>query len=245
MQEIASIAQSWRSWTGAHGGMLGGLVLDHAGRQVPGTPVRALHLTFLTAVRAPTVQVGTTLVKAGRTASVVTAQLTADDRVSVLGTATFGAATPGPSSPAPTPPEVPPAEVAAAVEFPAHLVPFAAHLDIRPVGALPLGGGSEPELVAWARVHEPPKRPESAAVVLLDALAPGLYATRTEPVPVPTVELSAHFTDAAADFDATGWSLLRIRTEHAGAGWCVDASEVWTASGALVATGRQARRVIT
>ncbi|OLR90547.1 thioesterase family protein [Actinokineospora bangkokensis] len=244
MPDTDAIPASWRSWTGAHGGLLGGLLLDHAGRRVPGAAARALHLTYLSSVRAPEVLVETTLVKAGRSASVVTAQLIAEDRVSVLATGTFGPSVSGPGLPGPTAPRVPAPDDVSGVEFPGHLVPFAEHLEIRPVGRLPLSGGDDPELVGWARMPAPPPRPESAAVIMLDALAPGLYAIREDPVPVPTVELAVHFGDAAADYDAREWALLRIRTEHAGGGWCVDASEVWDARGHLIATGRQARRVI-
>jgi acyl-CoA thioesterase len=61
---------------------------------------------------------------------------------------------------------------------------------------------------------------------------------------VPTVELTVHFTDVVDD-DAPleGWVLVRSRTEHAGSGWAVDDSAVWTGDGRLLALARQARAV--
>ncbi|MCG8918990.1 thioesterase family protein [Actinokineospora sp. PR83] len=242
--EADAIAPSWRSWTGAHGGLLAGLVLDHAGRRVPGLAARSLHVSYLSSVRTDTVRVATRLVKAGRSSSTATAELTAEDRVAVLATATFGRSTTGPVLPGPPPPSAPGPDDVPGFDFPGHLVPFAEHLEVRPVGAVPLGGGEVAELVGWARMFDPPARPESAAALLLDALAPGLYAVRTSAVPVPTVDLAVHFAEGAPGFDAREWSLLRIRTEHAAGGWCVDASEVWSRGGELIATGRQARRVV-
>ncbi|GLZ43265.1 thioesterase family protein [Actinokineospora sp. NBRC 105648] len=242
---VERIDASWRSWTGAHGGLLAGIVLDHAGRQVPGLPARALHASFLNAVRTEEVQVATELAKTGRTSSTVLGRLHAEGRTTVLSTATFGTAATGPSTPAATRPAVPTPDELDPFTLPVDLVPFAQHLEFRPVGPLPLMGGDVPELVAWVRMTTPPTRPEAAATVLLDVLPPALYAVRTAPVPIPTVELAVHFTEAAHDFDATDWALARIRTEHADAGWCVDASEVWRRDGHLIATARQTRRVLT
>lgn len=38
-------------------------------------------------------------------------------------------------------------------------------------------------------------------------------------------------------------ALVRIRTEHAGSGWVIDDSTIWSASGRLLALARQARAV--
>ncbi|NEC48200.1 thioesterase family protein, partial [Actinospica acidiphila] len=60
---------------------------------------------------------------------------------------------------------------------------------------------------------------------------------------VPTAEMTVHFTDALDDGPAHGWSLVRIRTDHAGGGWAVDDSAVWTADRRLLAAARQTRVV--
>ena len=73
------------------------------------------------------------------------------------------------------------------------VVPFAPHVDIRPLGDQRLlSGGSLPELRAWIRLTEPHPYSPALAAVLLDALFPSLYAVQSEPVPVPTAEITAH-----------------------------------------------------
>lgn len=80
-------------------------------------------------------------------------------------------------------------------------------------------------------------------MVLADALPPALFALWTVPRPVPTAELTVHFTDALDAAPAEGWALVRIRTEHAGSGWAIDDSTIWSSSGRLLALARQARAV--
>ncbi|MFD8522320.1 hypothetical protein ACFV2D_20240 [Streptomyces capillispiralis] len=60
---------------------------------------------------------------------------------------------------------------------------------------------------------------------------------------MPTAEPSTHFTDALDDGAPRGWALVRIRTEHAGGGWAVDDSAVWSSGLRLPASGRRARVV--
>ncbi|CAM5712784.1 putative protein OS=Streptomyces albaduncus OX=68172 GN=FHS32_001851 PE=4 SV=1 [Streptomyces griseoloalbus] len=55
--------------------------------------------------------------------------------------------------------------------------------------------------------------------------------------------MTVHFTDALDDGPAHGGSLVRIRTDHAGGGWALDDSAVWSAEGRLLAAARQARVV--
>ncbi|GAA2964940.1 acyl-CoA thioesterase [Actinokineospora diospyrosa] len=244
LADVERVDESWRSWTGAHGGLLAGIALEHAGRRVSGLPARALHVSFLAAVRSDEVRVSADLIKAGRSSSTVTARLEAGEKLALLATATFGGGDAGPQSPALPLSDIPDVEDLEPFTLPPGLVPFAQHIEFRPVGGVPLSGGDSPVLTSWVRLVNPPARPESAATVLLDVLAPALYATRTTPVPIPTVELAVHFTEAAHTFNAGEWAFARIHTEHASAGWCVDGSEVWNRNGDLVATGRQTRRIL-
>jgi hypothetical protein len=63
--------------------------------------------------------------------------------------------------------------------------------------------------------------------------------------PVPSVDLTVHLTDALDDGPCREWALVRIRTEHAGAGWAIDDSAVRVEDGRLLAVARQARRVVS
>jgi acyl-CoA thioesterase len=234
---------TWRSWDGAHGGYLAGLLLGRAREHAPSLPLRALHVNFLAPVRDSAPQLSSDLVRAGRSTTTVRAAIASNGREALTGVAVFGGGAGGAVLHAATAPVVPGPDDCA--EFDGMIVPFAQHLEIRPAdGRLPLSGGTEPRLTAWLRLRDAPADPTRTALVLLDALPPALYAIRTEPVPIPTVELTAHFTAAVDDFDVRGWALCSIHTEHAADGWCVDSSTLWDASGRLLATARQARRIL-
>jgi acyl-CoA thioesterase len=126
--------------------------------------------------------------------------------------------------------------------LPAELVPFSQHLHVRPAtAALPLGGGDDPELVAWVRLVEDVPLDAAALTLLVDAMPPALYGATSTPVAVPTVELSVSFPESPM---AHGWVLIRIATRTASGGWCVDDSEVWDLEGRLLAQARQTRRVL-
>nr|WP_249927934.1 acyl-CoA thioesterase domain-containing protein [Streptomyces flaveus] len=103
--------------------------------------------------------------------------------------------------------------------------------------------GERAELLAWIRFAD--RRPLDARtlVVLADALPPALFALWTVPRPVPTAELTVHFTDAVDARPASEWALVRIRTEHAGSGWAIENSALWSTDGRLLALARQARAV--
>ncbi|MEV5478523.1 hypothetical protein ACWDWS_43380 [Streptomyces sp. NPDC003328] len=101
--------------------------------------------------------------------------------------------------------------------------------------------GPRAELLAWLGFTD--RRPLDAGtlVVLADALPPGLFAVWTVPRPVPTAELTVHFTDALDAAPVEDRVLVRIRTEYAGGGWAVEDSALWSTTGRLLALARQAR----
>ncbi|MET8893245.1 hypothetical protein [Streptomyces albogriseolus] len=90
-------------------------------------------------------------------------------------------------------------------------------MEIRPATAdLPPAGGPRAVLVAWVRFRDDRAVDAAAVATLADVLPPALYALWNTPRPVPTAEMTVHFADALDDGAAHGWSLVRIRTEHAG-----------------------------
>jgi hypothetical protein len=71
------------------------------------------------------------------------------------------------------------------------MVPFAQHVEIRRIGPGPFEGGDRAELLAWVRwVDRDAPVDAVSLVILVDALAPALYAVATNPVPIPTVDLT-------------------------------------------------------
>ncbi|PIB07674.1 hypothetical protein B1C81_19390 [Streptomyces sp. HG99] len=244
---MARIDPRWRSWAGAHGGHVAaatlGAVRDWGGAQEPG-PVRALTTHFLAPADATPLALSVTVPSAGRRASTRTFTGHQDGRPVLVGSAVFGPPRPGPSYDGKGAPDVPGPLDCPLLDLPVALSPFARQLEIRPATeSLPLAGGDRAELVAWVRFADDRPLDAGAVVTLADVLPPGLYASWRTPRPVPTAELTVHFSNALDDGAAHGWALVRIRTEQAGSGWAVDDSTVWAADGRLLAVARQARVV--
>ncbi|UYP17900.1 thioesterase family protein [Rhodococcus sp. Z13] len=133
----------------------------------------------------------------------------------------------------------------AVLDIPVDFVPFSQHLEIRPVDAArPFAGGAEPGFDVWIRLlPEPELTGAERAAILLDALPPGLFAVRTTPVPIPTMELTVHFAPAAHTSRGP-WYRLRHRTVWWTDDLCVDETELFTAEGDLAAQARQLRRIL-
>ncbi|MGV9654622.1 thioesterase family protein [Streptomyces sp. NPDC003554] len=243
----ARIAPSWRSWDGAQGGYVAALALgamreDLVRRAGEAAPVRTLGAHFLAPVDERPLRFTARTLREGRRTPMCTLTARQGGAQVPAGSAVFGWGGAGPAladppaAPAPAPEACPP------LTLPSDLAAFAAHLEIRPAsGARPLGGGPLAELLAWLRFTD--RRPLDAGtlVVLADALPPGLFAVWTVPRPVPTAELTVHFTDALDAAPVEDRVLVRIRTEYAGGGWTVEDSALWSTTGRLLALARQAR----
>ncbi|MFE1835239.1 acyl-CoA thioesterase [Streptomyces sviceus] len=206
--------------------------------------MRTLTTHFLApAAAGPLLVSGTAPVSGRRTAACVFSGHQ-DGLPAVVGSALFGSGRSGTSYDGQPAPDVPGPQDCRAVRLPGHLAPFARQVEIRPATSdLPLAGGDRAELPGWIRFADGRALDAGAVVTLTDVLPPALYAVRRSPRPVPSAELTVHFTDALDEGVGDGWTLVRIRTDRAGAGWAVDDSAVWAADGRLPALGRQSRVV--
>ncbi|MFD4180545.1 thioesterase family protein [Rhodococcus sp. NPDC058514] len=230
---------SWRGFGGIHGGLVVATLLHAAAVELDATPT-AVSAHLYAPVRPGDFRVDVDVEHAGRSASA---------RSSIAGSATAlvrlarspGTTTTWPPADAAAPPDP---ESLPALEIPVDFVPFSQYLDIRPINsARPFAGGEVPEFDVWIRLTaDIDFTPQESAAVLLDALPPGLYATRTTPEPIPTIEFSAHFPPGAP---ASRWYRLRHRTAWATEDLCVDESELRTATGELAGQARQLRRILS
>lgn len=238
----------WRSWEGAHGGHVAAVALRAVRERFAGgvRPVRTLTTHFLAPAAAGPLHVSGTAPAYGRRTAACVFSGHQDGEPVVVGSALFGSGRSGTAYDGQPAPDVPGPDDCRSVSLPGRLAPFARQLEIRPATAdLPLAGGDRAELLAWVRFLDGRPLDAEAVVTLTDVLPPALYAVWDAPRPVPSAELTVHFTDALDDGGSLpdGWTLVRIRTDHAGAGWAVDDSAVWAADGRLLALGRQSRVV--
>ncbi|MFJ2129729.1 acyl-CoA thioesterase [Streptomyces sp. NPDC087845] len=245
-EAVARIDPLWRSWAGAHGGHVAAAALiavrERAAGQ--GRPVRALTAHFLAPVDTRPLHLSLAGPRVGGRASTCLFTGHQGGAPVLAGSALFGSGRPGPSCDGRTFPQVPGPADCVPLDLSAGSVAFARQVEVRPATeALPLAGGESAELVAWVRFTDGRALDEAAVVTLTDVLPPALFACWRTPRPVPTAELTVHFTDTLDAGALAGWALVRIRTEQAGSGWVVDDSEVWSADGRLLALARQARVV--
>jgi acyl-CoA thioesterase len=247
LSRTVSIDRAWWSWGGVHGGHVTSLSLEAMAAAIGDLrPVRALSIAFLTAVDERPLVLEPAVERVGGSTSIASLRAVQGGGPVLLATATFGDVGPGPHYNGLPAPEVPKPGTCAPLPLPQGPVPFAQHLEIRPASeGKVLGGGDRAELIAWLRFADHRTVDAAGVTVLLDALAPGLYATMTVPVPLPVIQLTIEFAEALVGEPVDGWVLVRIRTDHAGGGWATDDCTAWSEDGRLLAQARQARRVLT
>jgi len=239
-----TFAEIGRSWSGVHGGVVVGALVDAAAASsglIPATVTAHLHA----AVAPGAATVTTTPLASGRSLRSASALLEQDGVRRASASVVLTVPSEGPVrhwpggrrdlSDLPRPDDV---GRLAGMEA---VVPIAVHFDIRPIQGRPLAGGEEPLLTAWVRLLPAAGYREAVAAVLLDALAPSLYAVGTTPVPIPTVEFTIHFAPAQPLGE---WFLVRQRTTWSTPAFCVDEAELCTPDGCVVASSRQLRRVL-
>lgn len=235
--------RSWWSWTGPHGGLLAALAVGAARGVVAADRLpQIVSAQFLSAAGEAPLELEARTLRAGGSSDVVRVDITSDGTPVLAAAVTLGRTRQDgtrwddvPAPAAPPPDECPRVD-------PSSIVPFAQHVEIRRIGPGPFEGGDRAELLAWVRWADPDAPVDVASlVVLVDALAPALYAIATVPVPVPTVDLTVTLQPEPP---GAGWTLIRIRTRTSAGGWCVDDSDVWAPDGRLLAQARQTRRVL-
>ncbi|QKT13076.1 acyl-CoA thioesterase [Rhodococcus sp. W8901] len=230
---------TWRAFDGIHGGMVLAAMLRAASVETGAVPAAATA-HFYAPVRPGPIDMTVQRGPAGRSPGVQVRAGTAATALVRLSRGAAAAARHAPSIETVVDPDS-----LAGLDIPIDFVPFSQHLDIRPINAArPFAGGPDPKFDVWIRL-----RPGleftgvERAAILLDALPPGLFAIRTAPAPIPTVELTAHFAPAAGS--ATGpWHRLRHRTVWWTSDECVDETELFTTDGELAAQARQLRRIL-
>ncbi len=237
------------SWV-AFGGILGGLVvasLARAAEQAAGRRAATVAVHFHSPVTPGSAELQADVIREGRSAasvSVTARQEKLRASALVLLEGEGDQAPPGglpllaDPMPASAPEQSAPLERApGGVEL-----PFFEHVEIRPTGdSFPLAGGPDAVLRAWIRPRRAIDDPVTRAAVLLDALAPSLFAIWHEPVLIPTIELTMHLAPAGP---VSEWSAISQRTVWFNDAYCVNEADLRNDDGSLIAQARQRRKLL-
>jgi acyl-CoA thioesterase len=241
----AEVDANWSAHLGAHGGYVTAIALRALaavaaeGRREP----RSIDVHLLEPVRAGAVELDARLERRGQTLSTASVRALQEGATVAVATATFAEAADGLDHAGLVPPDVPgPEGCAPLIEAPGGSE-VAQYVEYRSASEpLPLSGGDRAEISVWMRLVEDRPADAFSAAFLVDAAVPVLLARLTTFVPIPTVELTAHFGEAAGT--DSPWVLGAFRTLRAGDGFAVEDGELWSEDGRLLLAARQLRRVL-
>ena len=255
LRHTMELDAGWTSFGGIQGGLVLGAAVD-AARAVTGRHPRSAHALMMRAVQPGELTLDSEVLRTGRGTSAVSVHGSTRNGLALVAGVLLS------TEPVDGPPDgqgagpgdlATPSDLFAAApddveedRMPRQFVPFAQHLEYRPVGATyPMAGGSEAVLACWVRVR-PDEAPalsrSTVTAVLLDALPPSAMATRTTPVYAATADLSVHLTGPG--LAAGEWGRLVQRAHWTDEHTSVDDAVLRDEAGRLVAVSRQTRRMI-
>jgi acyl-CoA thioesterase len=201
---------------------------------------RSLTIHYTAAPAEGPVRIATTVERAGRSLTTLSARMEQDGRLIALAIGAFSspraATLEFDDVPAPV---VPPPEDVPSFEGRPDLPPFTRQWEVRPaIGIPPFTGSEGPALTGgWIRPLDP--HPIDAALVaqLTDAWIPAVFIRLTEPNPVPTIDLTIHFRSELPL--APDYVLSTFQTRLSAGGFIEEDGYIWSRDGQLIAQSRQ------
>jgi acyl-CoA thioesterase len=240
----AEVDAGWFAGRGPNGGYLAAMLLRAMIAEVDdiAREPRSLTCHYLRPPAAGPVRIDVTVERAGRATSTLTARLSQEDRLCVIGVAAFGVDVPAPAEYATAPPAVAPPEDIAPVDNSASGLSIVSRFEARPAVGEPLfAGAGEAVTGGWLRFADARPTDAVALAMFADAWWPSPWVRLREPVPAPTMDLTVHFRAprAAAALEPGEPVLAVFRSTTAADGFFEEDGEVWTRDGVLLAQSRQ------
>jgi acyl-CoA thioesterase len=236
------VSRDWWIVFGPNGGFLAAMIVKAMAAAVDDhlRVARSLTIHYTAAPKEGPVRIATTVERAGRSLTTVSARMEQEGRLIALALGAFSRARPSliefDDAPAPSvaPPEdLPPREARD------DLPPFTHQWEVRPaIGIAPFTGAETSTLSGgWIRPVE--VHPIDAALVaqLTDAWIPAVFVRLTEPNPVPTIDLTIHFrADLPLPAD---YVLVTFESRLSQGGFVEEDGLIWSRDGRLIAQSRQ------
>ncbi len=244
---VLRVGSDWAGFGGAFGGLLVAAAANAMASVVPdGRPLRSIHVDLQGAVQAGELALAPEVDRAGRAVSFARVSGHQSGKQRIAATGVFGEGGGGiayePVGRDAMPFVPPPSLCEPSIT---RGTPALQTIEYWPArDPLPFARYDKAEFHCWVRILGDDAPVDRArALMLLDAPAPGLFATLSVPVPIPSIEFTAHLLPAL-DTNTSSFALARMRTLAAGDGYCIDDCELWNEAGELLATSRQLRRVL-
>jgi acyl-CoA thioesterase len=236
------VNRDWWIVFGPNGGFIAAMLVKAMGAAVDdhARAARSLTIHYTAAPAEGPVRISTTIERAGRSLTTVSARMEQDGRLIALAIGAFSsarvAAIEFSEAPAPT---VPSPEELGPVETRRDLPPFTRQWEIRPaIGVQPFTGADGSTLTGgWIKPLD--EHPVDAALVaqLTDAWIPAVFIRLTEANAVPTIDLTIHFRgDLPLPAD---WVLVTFESRLSTGGFIEEDGLIWSRDGQLIAHSRQ------
>jgi acyl-coenzyme A thioesterase PaaI-like protein len=255
----ADVSADWRAGRGPHGGYIAA-ILTRALIETVDDQSRAPRSLTIHYARAPEpgpVTITTSIERAGRSLSTLSARMEQRGKLIALALAAFSVPWSAPELRELPMPEVAPAEPVRATGAPLFegAPPFTRHIVVqRRIGAVPFKGEDAPmEVGAWLGLAEPRAIDAISLAFFSDALFSPPFVRLREPATTPTVDLTVHFRTPLAPASAAGapepdaprgapaheLCFARFRSGLVQDGFFEEDGVIWAADGTVLAQSRQ------
>lgn len=238
-----SVSRDWWIVFGPNGGFLAAMLVRAMGAAVADesrTP-RSLTIHYTAAPGEGPVDIRTTVERAGRSLSTVTARMEQGERLIALAIGAFSRNRPAAVEYDELPaPDVPPPEDLPLIEPHPQMPRFSQQWEIHfAIGSPPFSGATDGPTVSggWIRPRE--QHPIDAPLVaqLTDAWLPAVFVRLAQPDAVPTIDLTIHFRSELplpADY-----VLVSFESRLSKGGFVEEDGRIWSREGQLIAHSRQ------
>lgn len=245
----AHMDPAWWIVAGPNGGYMAAVILRAMQAQVadPERMPRSLTVHYARRPEGNDVEIETTVERAGRSLSTVTARMVQGDRLVALAVAALSKARPGMEVHHARMPEVTPLARAERRDAPSGgpAIPFHQQFDVRwAIPETPWSGAGRAASAAWIRLNEPRGVDAPLVATIADALPPAVFALAKERGTmgaIPTIDLSVHFRAPLPPEGLTpeDFLLASFQTRVIRDGFLEEDGEIWTPDGRLLAQSRQ------
>lgn len=237
----AALTEDWLQGRTAYGGLSAALCLEAALRAVSDLPpLRSAQFTFIGPASGP-LTIATTILRRGKSAVFVGADLTGEAGLATRAVLSFGVARPSTITYTDLPvPKAASIEDSSSFFGDRPVINFQQQFESRMAGgARPITPDAAPEYLIWFR-HRDVKAREGIVplIALADAPPPAAMVLFKAFAPISTMTWTVDMLD---DAPATrdGWWLVQSRAEAAHQGYSPQAMFVWNANGKPVISARQ------
>ena len=244
----ATIAPGWRAGRGPHGGYLAAMLLRAliAAVDDPSRTPRSLTIHYARAPAPGPIEILTTVERAGRSLSTLSARMRQAGEVTALALAAFSVPWRSPEADELPMPELAPpdAERHSTPKLFKGAPEFTRHIVMQPrVGAVPFAGSGAPMRIGgWTGLPDPTRAVDAPALALFcDAWFPPAFIALDSPAISPTVDLTIHFRRSIEDCDCDPAALCLgvFDTRLLHDGLFEEDGVIWAPDGSVLAQSRQ------